>query len=536
VRRFEEEGNVADKSIIIIGAGLAGLATGCYAQMNGYRSQIFEHHGQPGGVAAAWKRKDYLVDGGIHFLMGHRPGQSLYDLYSELGTAQANRFLDMHEYGEFLDEVSGRRVLVTADLDRLAADLKALSPADAGAVDELIAGARAFQAAGTFDIGFGDPPELMGPLGMLKQFWGMRRVYKYFSGKYARPVSEWVQAVRDPWLRQMIENLFMPDVPVWFVLMILALLADRQMGLLEGGSGEFVRPIEQRYRDLGGQITYHATVEEILVETRPACTRAAGTGERSRRDDRAVGVRLADPTGTLRSGSQHRADVIVSAADGYSTIFQMLGGRYVDEKIRARYRDWKLIRPCVMISYGVAREFRGDPHIRVFILKQPFDVGGQAISGFFLRIFNYSARFAPPGKTVIQATFETDWDYWNTLHTDAARYQAEKERVAAEVLARLEAHYPGLAAQVEVTDVATPYTTWRYTLNRRGAYEGWLPTPEVLTTTLPRTLPGLANFYMAGQWVIPGGGVPTCLNSGRDVVRILCRRDGKPFVTSRPGQ
>jgi len=356
---IHEEEDVADKSMIIIGAGLAGLAAGCYAQMNGYRSQIFEHHGQPGGVAAAWQREDYLIDGGIHFLMGHRPGQSLYDLYSELGTAQANRFLDMHEYGEFLDEASGRRVLVTADLDRLAADLKALSPADAGAVDELIAGARAFLAAGTFDVGLGDPPELMGPLGMLKQFWGMRRVYKYLTGKYARPVSEWVQAVRDPWLRQVIENLFLPEVPVWFVLMVLALLADRQMGLLEGGSGEFVRPIEQRYRDLGGQITYHATVEEILVEK-----------------DRAVGVRLADPTGTLRSGSQHRADVVVSAADGYSTIFQMLGGRYVDAKVRVRYRDWKLIRPCVMVSYGVAREFRGDPHIRAFILKQPFDVGG----------------------------------------------------------------------------------------------------------------------------------------------------------------
>jgi thioredoxin reductase len=29
---------------IVIGAGIAGLAAGCYAQMNGYRSQIFEMH------------------------------------------------------------------------------------------------------------------------------------------------------------------------------------------------------------------------------------------------------------------------------------------------------------------------------------------------------------------------------------------------------------------------------------------------------------------------------------------------------------
>jgi thioredoxin reductase len=37
-----------DRSIII-GAGLAGLSTGCYARMNGYSSRIFEHHSVPGG-------------------------------------------------------------------------------------------------------------------------------------------------------------------------------------------------------------------------------------------------------------------------------------------------------------------------------------------------------------------------------------------------------------------------------------------------------------------------------------------------------
>lgn len=36
------------KSIAIIGAGIAGLAAGCYAQMNGYESHIFELHELPG--------------------------------------------------------------------------------------------------------------------------------------------------------------------------------------------------------------------------------------------------------------------------------------------------------------------------------------------------------------------------------------------------------------------------------------------------------------------------------------------------------
>src|SRR4030042_7097478 len=95
--------------------------------------------------------------------------------------------------------------------------------------------------------------------------------------------------MNDPWLREVIRNLFLPEAPVWFILMLLGMLTDRQMGLLEGGVLSFVLPIEKRYKDLGGQITYKATVEEILVK-----------------NGRAIGIRLAD-------GSKHNPDIGVSA-------------------------------------------------------------------------------------------------------------------------------------------------------------------------------------------------------------------------------
>jgi len=499
-------GKMVEKSIIIIGAGLAGLSTGCYAQMNGYHSRIFEHHSKPGGVAAAWKRQGYLVDGGIHFLMGHRPGQPIYELYHELGTSQVNHFPDMTNYGRFFDETSGIRVDVTCDLDRLANDLKAIAPEDTRLVEELITGTRAMQGSNMLlEAGMGKPPELIGLLDRLKQFWGMRKVSKYFTGKYSRPLGDYAQSAHSLLLQRILENLFLPEVPVWFVLMLLALLADRKIGLLAGGCSGFINPIEERYIALGGDISYEATVEKILVE-----------------NDRAVGVQLAN-------GSEHRADVIVSAVDGHSTIFKMLSGRYVDKKTNERYRRWKLIRPIITVSLGVARVFPDEPHMNFIMLKDPITIGDQSIQCFSLRIFNYSNEFAPAEKTVIQAMIETEWDYWNDLQNDRKLYNAEKKRVVKEVLSRLEAHYPDISSQVEVTDIATPYTTWRYTLNHRGAYMGWLPTPEAIMTAIPRTLPGLASFFMAGQWVMPGGGVPSCLYSGRHVVQILCQYDKNRF-------
>jgi phytoene dehydrogenase-like protein len=51
---------------------------------------------------------------------------------------------------------------------------------------------------------------------------------------------------------------------------------------------------------------------------------------------------------------------------------------------------------------------------------------------------------------------------------------------------------------------------------------------------MSKTLPGLKDFYMAGQWVEPGGGVPTAAMSGRNVIQILCKRDRKSFLAQTP--
>ena len=47
-----------------------------------------------------------------------------------------------------------------------------------------------------------------------------------------------------------------------------------------------------------------------------------------------------------------------------------------------------------------------------------------------------------------------------------------------------------------------------------------------------KTLPGLANFFMVGQWVVPGGGLPGVTPPARALVQRLCKQDGKAFVTS----
>jgi len=497
---------MSGKSVIIIGAGLAGLSTGCYAQMNGYRTHIFEQHTRPGGVCTAWKRKGYTIDGCIHWLMGAKPGSAYYRLYQEVGALDGNRLVYLDHFVRFVDETSGHSLDLTADLERLEADVKALSPQDGPVIEELLSGMRAFQG---FNQPLDRPAELMGALDNLKQVWRVRHWLKYLT-RYAMPVAEFAQRLHHPFLRWAVPNVFVPEMPTFFLFVLLAQLAAGELATVEGGSLEFALAVARRYKALGGQVTYGALVEEILVE-----------------GDRAVGIRLAD-------GSEHRGDVVISAADGYSTIYKMLGGKYIDDSIKEQYDTWKLFTPILMVSFGVAQPFAGQPSEHALRLQKPLLVGGRQVDSMSCRLFNRDATLAPAGKTVVQMLLDADFDYWNALQADRPRYQAEKERVAAEVLDRLEAHWPGLLARVEMTDVATPYTFWRYTRNQRGAFEGWLMTPAQLSKPLRKTLPGLENLYMAGQWVEPGGGVPTALYSGRQVAQLICHRDGKPFVTTTP--
>jgi hypothetical protein len=45
------------------------------------------------------------------------------------------------------------------------------------------------------------------------------------------------------------------------------------------------------------------------------------------------------------------------------------------------------------------------------------------------------------------------------------------------------------------------------------------------------TLPGLSHFYMVGQWATSAGSLFSNALSGRTVIKTVCRRRGKKFVT-----
>ena len=477
--------------------------------MNKYHTQIFELHDEPGGKCTSWKRKGYTIDGCLHWLAGSSPAANFYHIWEELGAVQGRSMLDHEEFMR-VEGDGGQVFIVYTDIDRLEQHMKELAPADREVIEEFIGGIR---TCARFDLPIAETPESHGPIGGHKPLFQVLPLLRVMNKWKRISVRDFARRFSDPFLREAFPLIFddLPDFPMVDMLILLAWMHQKAAGYPVGGSLEFSRAIERRYRDLGGEIHYRSPVSKILVE-----------------NGQAIGVRLAD-------GTEHHGDVIISAADGHSTIFDMLEGKYIDDEIRGYYDSLPLSPPLVHVVLGVARSFNGLPHSITFPLKEPLIVAGQEQKWVSLDIFNFDHTLAPPGKTVLRIMFTSDYDYWKKLRGDSARYQAEKERIADELISILDQRFPGLASQVEMHDVATPMTWERYTGNRQSGFDGWLVTTKTFGMRMSKTLPGLENFYMAGQWVEPGGGgVPIVAMSGRNVIQIICEQDKKSFVTSIP--
>lgn len=493
---------MSQKSILIIGAGVGGLSAGCYAAMNGYRTTIVEMHSRPGGVCTSWTRKGYVFDGCIHNLAGTSPDSRFQALWRELGVIPR---LEMQGFDELVsvERPDGPPLTIYTDLDRLEAHLKALSPADSRTIGELVAAARWFRRFDLLGLALATPAErvqaLVFGLPMMAKWGGLT-------------LETFARRFNDPFLRRAFPTIIY-DWPKQTMLMALYFMGRASVGDLgwpTGGSQALSQAIADRFADLGGEIRYGAKVRSILVE-----------------QGRAVGVQLSD-------GAELRADIVISNANGHETIFGMLGGRYAGPAVRAYYaRPEDRYEMGIHVSLGLAQDLSEEPHAIVLPLDPPAVIGRELRHRLYVEPFGFDSSLAPAGRTSLKVVLPTSYRLWEELASDPEAYKDEQGRIADQVVAQLRRRFPGVETDLEVVDVATPISTKRFTGNGHGykASMNGMLLALFAGKRLSQTLPGLSDFYMVGQWA-GAPGVPMVAAMGRDVVRQICRRDGRSMVTT----
>ena len=394
------------KSIAIIGAGVAGLSAGCYGQMNGYKTTIFEMHDKPGGLCTAWQRKGYTIDGCLHWLVGSAPGVGLYNIWNELGVLQGQQVIDMDRFYRVEDK-DGNVFDLHCNIDRLEQHMKEIAPEDSKFIRECTSTMRRLTR---LDMPADKAPELYNPFDGLKLMFKMLPYFRDFRKWGRMTMRDLGMRFKNPLLRNAWNMIWFSEFSSIFMLITIAWLHNKQAGYIVGGSMKISRAMEKRYQELGGEIHYKSRVTDILLE-----------------NDRAVGIKLED-------GTEHKADYVVSAADGHFTIFELLRGKYVDDRILGYYDKLLVFPPLIYVGLGVNRSFDDMPQIisgLTFGLEEPVTIAGEERNWLSVRVHNFDPTLAPAGKTVLTVMIESNYPYWKSLHEDLQLYKEEKERIAA---------------------------------------------------------------------------------------------------------
>ncbi len=492
---------MTQKKIIIIGGGVAGLSAGIYAAMNGFETEILEMHKVAGGQCTAWDRKNYRFDYCLHWLVGTAKG-AFHDIWQETNVINKQTEIINHDIHSRILDKDGNEFMIYSNIDRWEKYLLEMAPEDETPIRTLCNDMRKSALLDPFTT----PPELRSPfeyLAILPKMLPVMNVVRKFGRLTCDEYFERLK-LKNEQLKSVLYSIYGGrNFSALAFIFMLGWFHQKNAGYIKGGSFPLAQRMVERFEQLGGKISYKKQVEKIIVE-----------------NNQAKGVLLTD-------GTTIKADYVVGAADGYTTIYKMLEGKYVSKEIDFAYKNWELFRPLVQVSFGINKVIQSDAPI-IINTNKDLSIGRTKLdAGFSVMNYSHDPTMAPEGKTTLIMRYETSWILWKNL--EGEEYKNEKVQIEKDAIGCLETIYPGISEHIEVMDVATPKTDVRYTGVKDGAYEGFMPTKENMMKSIKMTLPKLQNFYMAGQWLFPGGGLPPSVQSGKFAIMLICKKEKQKF-------
>ena len=493
------------KKITIIGGGIAGLSAGIYSAMNGFNTEILEMHNVAGGQCTAWERKKYRFDYCLHWLVGTSKG-AFHEIWKETNVINNETEIIDHEVFSQIFDKDRNEFTIYTNIERWEKYLINMAPEDTKTIRRMCNDMRKSALLEPFSL----PPELRNPLDYIRIIPAMLPILilvKKFGRLTCREYFNKLDFKNEKIKTFLFELYGERNFSALGFIFMLGWFNQKNAGYIKGGSYPLAQRMVEKLERLGGKISYSKRVNKIIVE-----------------NNIAKGVILTDGT-TISS------DYVISTADGYTTIYKMLEGKYISKKIDFAYKNWELFTPLVQVSFGVNKMVKSEAPI-IINLSKGLKIGSTKPEyGYSIMNYSYDSTMAPDGKTSIVMRYESPWKLWENL--EGEDYKNEKLQIEKDATVLLELEYPFITKYIEVIDVATPKTDVRFTGVKDGAYEGFMPSKENMMKTLDMQLPKLKNFLMAGQWLFPGGGLPPSAQTGKWSIQLICKKEKQRFISDK---
>jgi phytoene dehydrogenase-like protein len=479
------------KKVNIIGAGLAGISTGIYLAQQGFDTEIFELAPWAGGQCTTWVRGGYRFDGCIHWMVGTRKGDPVYKLYREVGALDEST--EIYNAPSIRTEINGVMFDIPLEIEKFKALLLKYAKGDEDKINAVIKDIETMMHS---KLPMGMPGSAKEAIDMILHSRGFLSLARKYG---AKTVKEYLQGIQSDMVRQILLRLMPPEFSAVGLIMMLGTRMSGNAGYPMGGALEVMQRMVNKYKALGGKINFNSRVDEIVVE-----------------NGAAKGVRV--------KGKLYPAEYVVAACDAYDTLKNMLSGKYEHPQLDTLLREAPLFDPLAIVSFGLNKRL-DIPFAVTFECPEGIEAApGVRTYSLSLRSFDFDKKAAPVGCSSVMAMLGAPLDWWQSLReTDPEEYKKQKQLLANAVAAAMEKRIPGFKDAICVTDVSTPATYVRLTNVYKGSYEGFAPLPSAMKHTIQKTVPGIKNLYLCGQWTCAGGGICTAVNDGKTVARKIAK-------------
>ncbi|PID31066.1 MAG: hypothetical protein CR982_00425 [Candidatus Cloacimonadota bacterium] len=483
---------------IIIGGGLGGLTAGAKLAKEGKKVCLIEQHSIVGGCATTFRRKDFIVEVGLHEMDGLDEDDLKVKVFKELDVFKNIELIKVPEFYRFKHGETD--IVIPDNKDEAIRLLIEKFPNEKRGIKKFFK--KIFAIRNEINR-------------LLSKKWQMFILFPVFpllfpnlSFSSRQNLGDFLdKIIKDEELKLVLQaNLsYYHDDPYSMSLIYFSAGQTSFFAgggyFIKGGSGQLSNYLAQIITDNNGEILLGSQVEKIVIK-----------------DSKAVGVEYGKRDGKDKATHQLFAKTII-ANTAIPNVVELLPNEY-QELLRKKVEKLKISSSILSVYIGFKKEVKdlGNNHYSTFIfddkIKQLADVYSKnSIDKFvFLDYSQIDSGLAPKGKSLGVICTPDYIENWEDL--DKKEYKSKKEEVGKILIQKLEEKIPNITNEIEYLEVATPKTIKRYTLNTEGTAYGYAQIPNQSGIgRLPNKSP-VKNLYFASAWVNPGGGFTGAILSG----------------------
>lgn len=477
--------NYKKYDVAIIGGGISGLIAGNYIAKSNHKVIIFEQHYSLGGCCSFFRRNGYTFEAGAHSLGSCRPTDGyLYKILNELNIYDELEI----QRADCSDTVITKNYSInfSHNWDEAVDRLSEVFKKDKSKIYNFFKEVNGFNSK-TFT--------------------------KYYSTYYNFTFDDFLSKFSIPHETKEILSVFLGNLGVSStqIAAISALALYKEFVLdggyyVKGGMQNLVRVLKKKFEENGGVTSLKDKVIKINIENMRITSLET---ERSGHID--VGF-VISTTGLRQTFLQlinkgllpkHFVDKITKLKTSVSSLILHVGMKGEEtRKLKCGRTIWYMPNLNVNEIYKNVTKGRCDDNADVSVIALPS---------------KYDESLSPKG-------YESLMCMSLAPYKDDVFWQENKEKYKNVLLSRIFEIIPGIKNKIELSELATPPTIYRYTLNDSGALYGLAATKDqIAINTMPQTTP-IENLLLSSHWVTQGysqGGVPLVALAGKKAAKLI---------------